>query len=391
MNRFNSTLKIITCLSFILITSYSEAQVVKDGIARMVGDSIEQSFARGDQAFFKATANNQLFMDRVIIEEDDNEKLDEFNTEFGESAIFNKVAEGIINNIQQGADYTFINYYNDEDDNYFLRFRLFGDDGINYHEFLLEFDTYDSYYISDIFIYTTGQYFSETMQGFYKPLVFDLLKDSLNTADSLTFNPQSFMAIKLISAFLKNGKKKQARNLFYKLPENLRSQPFMMQYEFLLVDVEDEVTYANLLDKLSEKSQSRIALYLLGIDRFFISKNYAKALSSLDSLDYYVGDDFLDLHRGNIYYAWDKKDSSEACFLRLEKNYPYYTGSYDVLLEIYNNQKEFDKAVLLLERMNNNLFESKKVVNKIIKKNFSGIKKSAQYKEWLKAKEPPKE
>ena len=370
-------------LLLVIFTTLIQAQVVKDGIARALGDSIEQSLQRGDPSFLMNVFDAGRFASYFIHEEDNNPKLEELNSEFKSSnALIKGLTKGIIQQLKNEETYTFINYNNNQD-TYVLRFRLYGDGGLNYHEYLLNFESHDEYYISDVYVYATGEYLSETMRPVYLSIAKDLIKDK-DKVEKTNMDMQTLKVIRTINELLVRKKNKLAQKLYYGLPENVRNEDIMLNYELRLLDADDEEAYTKLLNKITSRSKTKSSLYLLSIDKFSMAKKYQKALSVIDSLDVYVADDLLDLYRANTYYLWEKRDSAEKYFLRTITNYPYLTNSYDQIIAFYMEDKKYQETVDILELMGQSYGATKKDIRKVYKKAYPSLVKSEAFKNWMK-------
>ena len=387
MNSFKlSNLKNIIVVIILLISSptLSHAQIMKDGIAKAVGDSIESAFNRSDVTYIKDIFNQPAFMKSILIEDEDNSSLKAFNAGFMSANPIIKIFETVVKSMEANEDeYTFISYNNDEDDNYYLRFRFSGDAGVNYHEYLLEFESMDEYFVSDLFIYSTGQSMRDLLLPIYQGTASSFLNKKNVDQDNL-ITREILVKLLSIKSDIENDKMKKARKTFTSIPKRYKKNTLLLQYALQLVESDDD--YLEILNNLTDNSQNKAAIFLHGIDKYFLTKEYQKSLNAVDSLDSYVADDYLDLYRGSIYAEWKKYDSAEKYLVQLNTNYPYLAEGYDQLLSLYNGNAEYKKALDIVKNLTSTFEVDKKETHKLIKKTYPILTKQISYKEWYKSK-----
>ncbi|MEM9920671.1 MAG: hypothetical protein AAF990_21415, partial [Bacteroidota bacterium] len=154
------------------------AQAAQDTIAWQIADSLETTFGQNSLGYFLRNFNDSIFLSGILFHKKDNENLTSFNKGFVRGNAMKEFMGQVLKNIERGAYYNFVNYYQDDVGNYYLIFRYFSQsDGINYHEYLLEVMPDGALAITDIYVYITGEFLSETIRGVYAQLISRFLNE----------------------------------------------------------------------------------------------------------------------------------------------------------------------------------------------------------------------
>jgi len=129
-----------------------DAQENRDSIVVEFGLALQDSIDQGNYGYLNEVFDSQYFKDKFIYEDSSNVTLGEYNS--GVESGITKVIETIVKRmIDNGFSYNLINYYEASDSIYYLTFRMYGEQGFNYHEFEVIFDEEGVPWIGDIFVY----------------------------------------------------------------------------------------------------------------------------------------------------------------------------------------------------------------------------------------------
>lgn len=372
-------MKYLTSLIHILIPVLLVAQVSNDTIAYNIGMALETSFQEGDPSFLKNHFDQEGFLAQFLIEDENNKELTNFNSGLRETSVGEVFASGIINSINLGSDYNFINFYSDGLGNYYLIFRYLGDDGINYHEYYLEIINKKEFAFKDVYVYTTGEFLVESMTNLYLMSLSNF--DEYSTSAGLEID--EIIALGEVNQLLQQGKLEEARKVFNeKIPEKTKDSRYGLLYQLRLVDIMDEENYLSLLEKLQEIEKSRTALYMTSLDIFYMSGEYEKCLEVVDSLYAMTQDDFLDLYRGNIYFEKGIMDTAHYYYKNLAQNYPYLPDGYDALLSFYEYQNQIDSFVLVLDRLEYNMELDFSEIHDLVTDYYPTVVENEFYTKW---------
>ena len=346
-----------------------------------IGERIEETINLQDKNYINSLFDFDRFVDRFLIKSK-KKKINDFNKNFTKGLRKLDLGDILTTEIAGGAFYNYLKFYLDEHRKFHLLFRLYSEDeGINYHDFLLE-DTPDGYKIVDMYVYLTGENWSDTFKSLYVGYILELDKPELKK----TAKPYYLSFIKLKKAIELNnqGKSEEAYKLYQEIPEeHKKNKTFRMNLVLITQNLSDHI-YARAIEDYSKSFPNDPGLYLLMIEKTMAKAKYDECIQHIDSLDNALeGDDFLDLYRANIYYLKNDYENAENYFLNLAENYPSFLDSYDSLLTIYAETKKFDSAIEILEIMVKDFELSKNRLQYTVRENFIDLYDSQQFKDWL--------
>ena len=372
--------KIPITFIFLFFANSLVGQFYYDTIANSVGDSMEYYFYEKDLSYFDKIFSNEYFID-YIKQDSVNEMTVSYNKSFFENLdVVKAIGNKILEVVESGNYYSFLHYTYDIDFNYYLLFRLFSPEGINYHEYVLNFNQEtDEYFISDVFIYLTGEYYSKTINRFYAPTYNDM-------AEGKAFGPglRQALAFKQIEKLKTQGEIKKAQKIYKKkIGEEFKKGAFGLFNYIDLYGFEDLNKYEEYLIEIKEDQKSLSSFYLMSIDKHIAAQNYSEAINALDSLYQYTYDDLLELLKGHVYYAADNYNEAVNSYASVAENFPYLEDAYINLLSLYDELNEEEKCILLLQAFAKNVDLDYDAVEKIIPDYIPNISKSEAYKNWL--------
>lgn len=359
----------------------SLAQTSDDSLMVVIGDLLETGFYDNDLTYFKGVFDNQAFAEKIIIDDSGNLELKAINDDFKTTDFAEAFGQRMTNEVEKGVYYNFIHYQTGEEGNYYLTFRFFGDDGINYHDYRVEKADDDSWKITDIYIYLTGEYLSQSLKNIYLAMAGDRLGERLVDSE---MDSETIMTFGEINKLIQQGKMNEAREVFKtKVPEKVRDERYSLFYEVRLIDIQDTVAYSSILDKMADDAKSQVSLYLISIDLFYLAGEFERALVVIDSLYAYTQDDFLDFYVGNMEYAAGRKQKAKLTFEAMLENYPYLPDLYDNLLTLYAELNDDENLGELLDDIVEKLEISHNYIDTELMTLYPNLKASAAYKSWV--------
>lgn len=368
-------------ISFLLLFSSSlQGQFYYDSIANIVGDSMEMYFYQKDLSYFDKIFNAEAFVS-FIKQDSVNDLTASFNKSFFEKIdITESLGNQILKVVEAGDHYSFIRYTYDIDFNYYLLFRLFSEEGINYHEYVLSFNQEtDEYFISDVFIYLSGEYYSTTINRFYEPTYKDM-------AEGKVFGPgiRQTMAIQQIETLKAEGKYKKAQKIYEKkIGDDYKKGAFGLFNYVELYGFKDLNKYEKYLLEIKEDQKSLSSFYLMSIDKHIMAENYQKALNAIDSLYQYTYDDLLELVKGHIYYASDNYDEAIKSYASITESFPFFEDGYTNLLALYDELNKEKEGIELLHTFEENIDLNYDAVEELIPSYMPNLSQTDAYKNWL--------
>ncbi len=379
----NMASALVLILYFFLAGYTANGQVLTTAEVHRIGSTIDSTLYNGDPGYLSNLFNDSMFYNDVVIDTDGNERLRVFNKEFVSQDIGWILGKRIIQMIKAGASYDYLDYWQDDEDNFYLLFRLFDDGSLNYHQYFLTQDIDGQYVIQDLFIYIAGQYFSDVMRNIYLPMSAALI----DSGGQESYQSQAAAILKLadISKLIAQDKKREARAIFdNELTDEAKNSSLGRLYFLQLIDIDKEPeAYAKLLEDMTESEDKNIAFYLIGIDKFYLAGKYREALSCIDTVYAYTQDDFLNLYRGNLYLEIDSLELAEASYLNMIYNFPQYVSSYDALLYCQLKRNAPERAIATIEHLFNTNDMNLSIYDSVLTTQYPEFTNSHIYADWL--------
>jgi tetratricopeptide (TPR) repeat protein len=254
-----------------------------------------------------------------------------------------KMGTKITESLTAKGTYSLIKHY-EKDKIQHLLFRLYDDGSLNYHDYELT-RTGGQPKVADIFIYMSGENFSETLKNLFIQFKDELGDDSNNeSAGWIKKMPD-------IRSLITAGKHQQALDIYNSMPEKIkRGRVFQIVHVEICSGLEEE-EYSKAITEYETLYPNEPNMKLLLIDGYILRKDYPKALNAVNDLDKMLDKDpLLDYHRA-MCYSLMKDDAKRTEHLeRLVKNIPDFQDGILELLADYLETGEFEKAKPLIDR-----------------------------------------
>ncbi|GGB03658.1 hypothetical protein GCM10011511_28680 [Puia dinghuensis] len=220
-----------------------------------------------------------------------------------------------------------------------ILFRLYGNEGVNYHDFeLVKRD--EGIKAADLYIYTTGENISKTLADALKRLNSNGTNKDLKKTDN-------------IKQLIEQGEYEQANTVYETLPAELKKEKAFQLMHIRIFSHFSTDRYIGALREYKSLFPHDPNMYLLMVDAYSLQKDYPKALESVNKLDSLIDKDpFQDYERGLIYKMMKDTVNELICFERLHKNMPEFKkGTYE-LINLYFSMAEPVKGAALIKEMN---------------------------------------
>lgn len=235
----------------------------------------------------------------------------------------------IMSELAKGGSYRFVRSYEKEGSRHII-YRLYGDGGLNYHDWSL-IPTPGGTRASDVLVYYTGETLAGTVNGMLSSM--NLERES---GDYLK-------AVRPLNEAMARQDYPAAYAMFESMPPNIRKLRVMnMRLISITSKLEDDSSgrYIAALESFARQWPDAHNIPLLMIDAYIAKKQYDKAAAAVERVDALVGTDpFLDFHRGLL----AKLKGNRSDYVRyIRKVYTGYSDLGDVALEMV--------AVACLER-----------------------------------------
>jgi hypothetical protein len=263
------------------------------------------------------------------------------------------LSKEIISSMGDGGSYRFISQYQ-KDGHQHVLFRLYGNDGLNYHDYeLIKYGNKVS--AKDMFIYMTGENLSTTMAQLYKTAQEEA---SINTKSNINDYAKT---INNLRKLFRQQEYKEAEKLYDNLPIALRNEKAVQILHLQITSKLDNDKYLAALDQYQQLFKNDPSSQLILLDGYFIKGQYEKALVVIDELDKMVQDPFLDYFRA-LLYTQQKDDKTAIAYLeKLYKNVPDFENGALELLANYVESGQYEEAnkLVLAYKKNSNFNQNR--------------------------------
>lgn len=238
-------------------------------------------------------------------------------------------------NTAWGTDfYDLIKEYVNEEGYSVLVYRAYGEEGINYDEYVLG-KIEGKIKIIDVFNVASGQLLSETLREIVENIL-----GSKNT--QLDPNKTKLLVQQTVTAY-QSGDYETAVNTFNQLPEELKSTRVMRLMEFSLYMWYDEDIYKEKIEQYKEDYPHSASVDLMLIDYYTVKEEYDMAIASIEAVEeLYPDDGALDYFKASVYLELNDCKSAVNSFQNATISSPEILDFKDGLSIAYMdcNQKE---------------------------------------------------
>jgi tetratricopeptide (TPR) repeat protein len=296
-----------------------------------------------------------------------------------------KLGEEIIRSIGETGYYSFIKFYR-EGNTPHLVFRLYGDGGLNYHDFEL-FETDDNIKIADCNLLITGENLSETIRNLMvSSMSFEKVMGITIDSHIDSAQVERIKKVKKVKEYILSQDYGNAAKVMDSIPAEGKKDKIFRYLEITIAASTDEQKYMALMEDYEKAFPNDPSLKLVSIDLYFLRKDYKNALQCLDFLEKKFGNDpVLDFYKGNIYYADGDYKSAVEKFKKATR-YADFNDAYDSwlssCLEIKDYKESMRLADILIKRFE---FEAEDL--DVVFSGYPDLLRSEEYASWLKRNE----
>lgn len=207
----------------------------------------------------------------------------------------------LVSQLSQGARISMLRVRGDEGGRSVLLRILQPGGGVGYNELLLTKGEDGKVRAADVYVYATGEYFSDTMKRMYKfavasePTFMERLKRKKNPV------VQMAEMYKQMGEKVGTGQNEEAVALFKRMPPDLRKEKSVLVAYVTASSNLGSEQYQSAIDELRNTYPNDSGIDLMLIDGFILRQRYDDALACIDRLDKDLsGDPYLDILRANL-------------------------------------------------------------------------------------------
>ncbi len=258
--------------------------------------------------------------------------------------------------------------------------------GVNYYDMVLTRRPDGEVRAVDLFVYISGELFSQTLRKGYIQLA---AYENRNFLDKLTGREQTFVQnlpkMKRMTDAIAAGQYDQALATFDELPEDLKHEKLFLLIRIRAAQAKDDMTlYAATIEDLRKHYPDDPSINFLSIDGYVLKKEFDKALASIDRLDANLGGDpYLNVLRAGILLQQGKNEEARNVALKAIAEEPSLLDAYWTLVTISLKEEKYDETLRLLTQLEKDFQLQMRDMSQIPE--YAGFVKSPQYQEWQKA------
>lgn len=256
------------------------------------------------------------------------------------------LGDKIIVALRSNGIYELVKQY-EKDNIQHLIFRLYSDDGLNYHDFELT-KRDGKVAIGDLYIYLSGEDLSKTMADLFTSLTAKNKKDAdKKMAEALK--------IKKMRELIERNESENALRYYNELPVDLKNQKSIRLMHIMLCSQLDSDTYMKAIDDFQSLYPNEPNMHLMMIDNYIMRKEYSKAVESINSIDKLINTDpFLDYIRALMYNMMEKPAEARTHLEKLYQNMPGFDDGAVELIANYIDAGDDAKARQLIKEYESN-------------------------------------
>jgi len=353
--------------SFLLIVLLSctvqEQPVTKDE-ALAISRAIDSSIRNKKHNYFNSLINEKVFADKVA-KASGSKVSNDFREGIKAALKKGDLGDKIIKaNQEANGTYELVKQY-EKDKTQHLIFRLYSDEGLNYHDFeLTKKDGKPA--IADILIYLSGEDLSKTIGDFFTSF-------SVNNKNVSNEEMAQVEKVKKMREMIERNDADNALKYYQTLPTNLKNQRSIRMMHIMICSQLDEATYMNAIDDYLALYPDAPNLHLVMIDTYILRKEYGKAIESINEVDRLINTDpFLDYMRALMYNLMEKPAEARAHLENLYRNMPHFDAGALELIANYVDAGDDSKArILIKEYEMNKDYDQSLLDNYLLIKSFN--------------------
>lgn len=214
-----------------------------------------------------------------------------------EKEVFKGIVKGleslpnkILSSVKNGGYYDFISYkYNQEERYYSILLRMFSEEtGINYHEYRVSKNG-GEFKFNDIYVYTSGEYLSETITRIFMVSIIKNKKKHLFGHDNLKELIKINKSLKMAST----GKVVKAYDLILTVKGKLKKGRYYHLIKSQIAALVSDDTYKTSMEEMLKQFPNDNKLALNYIDYYLLNNEFDKTIKALNELQQKTEDDFL--------------------------------------------------------------------------------------------------
>jgi thioredoxin-like negative regulator of GroEL len=249
-----------------------------------------------------------------------------------------KLEKELVKQVTTGTHYKFVRYYEKEKRHHVL-FRLYGNDGLNYHDFeLVKRD--GKVRVADAFIFIAGEKLSQSLA-----VIMNSLMDEKASDAELEMYAKNLSRIKSMMA---QEKFTAAKELLSTMPQTIRGKKIFQIMNLQISSHLENDSYMEAIREFESLYAGDPAAQLVMFDGYVLKGDFGQALQVLNSVDSTIHDPFLHYYRGLVFRQLGEQENATMAFEKLTRELPDFDDGFIELMATYLETDQQQKAKKLL-------------------------------------------
>jgi len=334
--------------------------------AKTFAKKLESSIEKREAGFMDEAIAKETFMKKAGIGSSKEARAFGSGIEQGM-----KMGTSITRSISKKATYQLVKQY-EKDQKQHVLFRMYDDGSLNYHDIELIRDGKDIK-IADIFVYTTGEFLSETIKGLYTQM-----KDVMDNKSVKSSSANWSQKLPEMRQLMSQGKSEEALAIYNELPSEIqRMRAVQIIHVLISSGLNDMSKYSAAIEEYKTLYPNEPNMHLLLLDGYIMNKEFDKALDGVNQLDKMINSDpLLDYYRYLCYTLKEKPDSAKMALEKLVKNKPdFEDGILEMIVINIDDKNNAGADQLIAKYKLNSSFDQEKLEQVLTGKGYTPTEK----------------
>lgn len=251
-------------------------------------------------------------------------------------------------------------------------FRMYANEAINYHDFLLRIDS-NKIWIEDVYIIAVGRQLSKIMQEIYIAGIPSANGDQRWEDHQLLVRVKNHLSKQNFSLALAT---------FDSLSAEMKSQKSIRLFKLQISANVPGEDYIRQIEAYERSYPDDAGTLLLQLDKNFMIGNYPKVITDLNRLEKMYGEDpVIHYLKGNAYYGLDSCSEATRQYAQATQTKKDWQAPWQNRIECLVKNSQYDEAVGLLDTMVAR-FDYTPIYSKYLLSNYPNFLNSSAYKNW---------
>jgi hypothetical protein len=255
--------------------------------------------------------------------------------------------------------------------------------GFAYFEFVPDRSADGKVRASDIYLYSSGEFISESLRRAMLPLI---TEQSRSFLDKLLTGEKAYMKdsprLGEAARLSKAGKPAEALAILKGLSPETQKLKMVLLLRLQAAQGTNETDYLAAVEDFRKNYPNDAGLDLFSIDFYIMKKDFTAALKAIDRLDKSLGGDpYLNVTRAGISDVYGNLEGAKRFARKAIDQEPTLSSAYFTLVGLSLKEEKYNDTLSLLKEMDQKLHFKFNDLSGLPP--YAGFVKSPQYPQWL--------